>query len=133
MTAVDQSFLVTFSGFFFSNYCSFRIYFITHQMSLGPLWIFAQNLSTQLFSSTSFFLFLDSSCHFTDGVRVILRVQEELPLSTPHLQRHTRETQMETKGVCFSPSPFQKRLCIVFRNLIKLASVPKNFNVVRVK
>lgn len=66
-TAVNHSFLVTLSGFFPGNYYSFGIYLITHQPSLDPLWIFTQSLSTQLFSSTSFLSFLDSSCHFTHG------------------------------------------------------------------
>lgn len=66
-TAVNHSFLVTLSGLFPGNYHSFGIYLITHQPSLDPLWIFAQSLSTQLFSSTSCLSFLDSSCHFTHG------------------------------------------------------------------
>lgn len=67
MTAVDQRLLVILSDFFPGNYCSFGICLITHQHSLDALWIFAQILSTQLFPSSSFLSFLNSSCHFTDG------------------------------------------------------------------
>lgn len=67
MTAAGQRLLVTLSSFFPGNYCSFGVYLITHQHSLDVLWIFAHTFSTQLFPSTSFLSFLDSSCHFTGG------------------------------------------------------------------
>lgn len=117
MTAVDQRFLVTLSGFFPGNYCSFGIYLITHRHSLDAHWIFAQILSTQLFSFTTFLSFLDSSCHFTDGVESWVEDPERTSAFRSSLPKARRGHSDGAKKMCFSVHLLSRKSYALFSGI----------------